>query len=993
MLPHCLHPDREPECRAAARLAETTDFAAHHFNQTLGDREPQSGPAVSPGRRAVGLNEGLEQHPRGRRAQPDAGVRDFEAGDDVCGIGGQARGAELDRSAIGELDGVREQIVEDLAQPDGIAVHLGWQRRIDLHDESDLLGARLLAVHARDLVDRVAQRKIGRREPETSGLHLRVVEDVVDHREQRGALRLHDLGELALPPLEAGLHQHAIDAEDAAERRANLVADPCEEAAPGVVSLGQLAGALRQFGGPLGHSRFKIAAQRDQLSPCRRPAQPQRHRERECRDEDRRQDEHGVIKARIRMCGRLTPPAVCASSDRRSRASADCRIRRRTRVVRLAPMSFTRMASFSRALACAGLLLAFPSAALAQAPPVDPFLGVSILTTGAAAPGGAVTLDNAIDKIVAGGVGQNQPGLALTNLVGGYDDSVLDPIRNFSAAPFTFTATGVKNANGTAAALGGTATGRRIDLNGNTVAGGGGTFTVNANGTFTFVPGTDFADLVYAPGTKFEDLVAAGAATRVVVDFTLHGVNTATGAARDFSGQLVVALTRQADNSLAQLPGSDFADYGSSSRPTTDHTIFPDLQGFVSGLLRYTFAGQPGSAIVLTNNANVTTLGTLAAYGISATTVGQRGYDGRDASITHSSTDGEVGGVGGPVTVESHGTVRTSGAGAVGIFAWSAGGDGGQGGDSGYTRNAKAGGPAGTGGTILVTGSGEIHTSGDDASGILALSQGGNGGGGGDGSTFNGAENGANGGRGGSVEVNGTWDITTGGAKAYGIWGKSFGGTAGSGGDGGWTGTSAGGGGQGTEGGAVKIVNGGKIQTSGADAYGIFGQSIGGFGGDGGSGTSIFYASGGSGEKAGSGGSVEVTNNGTIITTGERAHGIFAESVGGGGGQGGSGGALVGLGGSGAGGGNAGDVRVVNNNEISATGADARGIYAQSVGGGGGDGGSGSGFVGVGGQGQRRPVTAASSRWPTPEKSRRRPARSSRRASAAAAATAVRAPA
>jgi autotransporter-associated beta strand protein len=614
-------------------------------------------------------------------------------------------------------------------------------------------------------------------------------------------------------------------------------------------------------------------------------------------------------------------------------------------------MKFPNVAAFARTLACGGVLVAFPSTALAQAPPVDPFLGVSILTTGAATPGGAVTLDNTIDRTVAGGVNQNQPGLSLTNLVGGYDDSVLDPIRNFSAAPFTFTATAVTNADGTAAALGGNATGRRIDLNGNTVAGGGGTFTVNANGTFTFTPGTDFADLTYASGTTFEDLLAAGAATRVAVDFTLHGVNTSTGATRDFSGQLVVALTRQADNSLTQSLGSDFADYGSSSRPTTDHTIFPDLQGFVSGLLRYTFAGQPGSAIVLTNNANLTTLGTLAAHGISATTVGQRGYDGRDASVTHSSTDGEQGGVGGPVTVDSHGTIRTSGTGAVGIFAWSAGGDGGQGGDSGYTRNAKAGGAAGTGGSILVTGGGEIHTSGDDASGILALSQGGNGGGGGDGSTFNGAENGANGGRGGSVVVNGTWDITTGGAKAYGIWGKSFGGTAGSGGDGGWTGTSAGGGGQGTEGGSVTIVNGGKIQTSGADAYGIFGQSIGGFGGDGGSGTSIFYASGGSGEKAGSGGSVDVTNNGRIITTGARAHGIFAESIGGGGGQGGSGGALVGLGGSGAGGGDAGNVRVANTNDISATGAEARGIYAQSVGGGGGDGGSGSGFVGVGGSG------------------------------------------
>ena len=49
------------------------------------------------------------------------------------------------------------------------------------------------------------------------------------------------------------------------------------------------------------------------------------------------------------------------------------------------------------------------------------------------------------------------------------------------------------------------------------------------------------------------------------------------------------------------------------------------MQTFVSSLLRYTFSGQPGSAIQLTNHANLTTLGLLNAYGISATTIGQRG--------------------------------------------------------------------------------------------------------------------------------------------------------------------------------------------------------------------------------------------------------------------------------------------------------------------------------------------------------------------------------
>ncbi len=577
--------------------------------------------------------------------------------------------------------------------------------------------------------------------------------------------------------------------------------------------------------------------------------------------------------------------------------------------------------------------------AQAQAPPVDPFLGVSILTTGASAPGQAVVANNAQDITVSG---LFQPALSVSSLSGGYDASVLDPITNFSAAPFSFTTTAVFNANGTAGTLGQPVTGHRVDQNGNTVAGLGGQFTLTAAGGFTFTPGTDFAD------------VNVGDTVRVAVDYTLHGVNSTANTTRNFDGVLYVDLTKQPGGTFTQSPAADFADYGSSVRPSTDGTVFPDLKGFVSSLLRFSFAGNAGSPLTLTNTGNLTTLGLIQAYGISATTIGVRGSDGRDASITHSSTDGEPGGQGGTITLVNHGNITTcclGSIGSVGIFAWSEGGDGGQGGDSGYTRNAKAGGPAGTGGTVTVNGDGTIQTFGVNASGILALSQGGNGGGGGDGSTFNGAENGANGGRGGIVVVDGSFNITTHGDKAYGIWGKSFGGAAGSGGDGGWTGTSAGGGGQGTEGGSVTITSGGSIRTSGVQAYGIFGQSIGGVGGDGGNGTSIFYASGGSGDKAGSGGTVMVTNNGSITTTGERAYGIFAESVGGGGGQGGSGGALVGLGGSGAGGGNAGAVEVVNNGSISATGVAARGIYAQSVGGGGGDGGSGSGFVGVGGSG------------------------------------------
>src|SRR4051812_13104266 len=84
--------------------------------------------------------------------------------------------------------------------------------------------------------------------------------------------------------------------------------------------------------------------------------------------------------------------------------------------------------------------------ASAQAPPVDPFLGVRILTTGASSPGGDVTRNITTD------VTTNQstvPSVRVTNESGGYADSVLDPIRSFSAAPFAFSVVGVAKPDGT----------------------------------------------------------------------------------------------------------------------------------------------------------------------------------------------------------------------------------------------------------------------------------------------------------------------------------------------------------------------------------------------------------------------------------------------------------------------------------------------------------------------------------------------------------------
>ena len=158
----------------------------------------------------------------------------------------------------------------------------------------------------------------------------------------------------------------------------------------------------------------------------------------------------------------------------------------------------------------------------------------------------------------------------------------------------------------------------------------------------------------------------------------------------------------------------------------------------------------------------------------------------------------------------------------------------------------------------------------------------------------------------------------------------------------------------------VGTENSGYLITEGKGAYGIFAQSLGGSGGnsstilsisvDAGAGSISagfnFGNAGGTGNLAGD---VSVDNGGIIDTSGDGAHGILAQSIGGGGGNGGvvlSGNLnlsnpvaapLLSIGGSGGDGGDAGDVDVLNSGSIVTRGAGANGIVAQSIGGGGGN--------------------------------------------------------
>ncbi|QRG07357.1 autotransporter outer membrane beta-barrel domain-containing protein [Xanthobacter dioxanivorans] len=483
--------------------------------------------------------------------------------------------------------------------------------------------------------------------------------------------------------------------------------------------------------------------------------------------------------------------------------------------------------------------------------------------------------------------------------------------------------------------------------------------------------------------------------------------------------------------------------------------------------------GGNGGTVKVSGNAAVSTAGERS-HGIEAMSIGGGGGDGGASyalaysQAVHKSVpniavgvalggSGGKGGNGGTVTVNTSGTVTTTGADAFGILGLSVGGGGGDGGISDARTKASGsalvdisttvslggtGGDGGKGGEVKIDSSGDVSTKGDQAIGIAAYSIGGGGGAGGSayaagavsGATGNVGVNVAVGGKGGGGNTGGTakvknaGTIETEGYGAHGIHALSVGGGGGNGGAGTVAASSSGigigkdkpkdgnpggnkvqikavvdvgvggAGGGGSNGGLVEVVNTATVTTRGVEARGILAQSIGGGGGVGGAGTTqgantvqVNVSVGAKGGGASDGGDVTVKNlssTAAITTYGDGAHGIQAQSIGGGGGSGGSGAAGAGettitklgaslaknglkalamkvlpkfsakygikadipikvtgnvtIGGSGGSGGNGKAVTVQNEGGIDTYGQVAAAIYAQSIGGGGGDGGAAS---------------------------------------------------
>ena len=387
------------------------------------------------------------------------------------------------------------------------------------------------------------------------------------------------------------------------------------------------------------------------------------------------------------------------------------------------------------------------------------------------------------------------------------------------------------------------------------------------------------------------------------------------------------------------------------------------------------FVGGDAGNVKVVTQADVTV--STAGDDSDAISIRSSGGDGSDGN-QNGTEDGGNGGTAGAVSVNilNGDTITTKGARSRGLYIMSAGGNGGSGADT----TLESAGNGGTGGSanvtlpdlpyaVSVTNNASIATQGDSAAAIDVNSLGGSGGNGGhtDDSLF--ADAGAPGssGSGGAIQVINSGSLSTAGGQSYGLFANSVGGGGGNGGSANLSlgvfsiglGVDASGGGIGN---TVDLANSGSITTTGDSGAGIFGLSVGGGGGNGGTVgataiglPSISVALGGNGGEGGHGGLVTIDNSGSVETSGFDATAIRALSVGGGGGNGGGASATsysagykaipaisvaLAIGGSGGAGGNGGAVTVTNEGDLTATGDQAYGILAMSAGGGGGNGGN-----------------------------------------------------
>src|SRR5271157_1834760 len=235
---------REVEAASLSGLALHPDPALHELDQADGNGQAQTGAAIAAGGGGAGLREWGEYRGLLFTRDADARVGDHKVQQGLPAAAFLHAGMQRHFAPFGELDGVADEVEDDLAEPGRIA-HDGFGNlRSDLanHLEVLLMGAQRDAPDG--FVESVPQIEFDGVEFDPAGLDLGEIEDVVDDGEQRIGRGAGGLDALPLLLVELGVERQFRHSQDAVHGSPDFVAHVGEK-----LALGETGGGGGQFGG------------------------------------------------------------------------------------------------------------------------------------------------------------------------------------------------------------------------------------------------------------------------------------------------------------------------------------------------------------------------------------------------------------------------------------------------------------------------------------------------------------------------------------------------------------------------------------------------------------------------------------------------------------------------------------------------------------------------------------------------------------------------
>mmetsp|Transcript_23833 Transcript_23833/g.61891 ORF Transcript_23833/g.61891 Transcript_23833/m.61891 type:complete len:265 (+) Transcript_23833:4351-5145(+) len=215
-----------------AGVAVDADVAVHHAHQLLANGEPQAGAAKAACGARLRLREAVEQFGLCGLRDTNAAVRHLDQEADLAfRLDGVLLAADDDLAGLGELDGVGEQVEQNLLDAAAVAAQKGVDLRVDVADDLQLLLGRDHHHRVERLLHRCRDVEVGALQVQLSRFDALQVQDVVNQLQKRVGAALRQLDELALVALQLPAQQHLVHADDAIQRRAHLVAHVRQEGA------------------------------------------------------------------------------------------------------------------------------------------------------------------------------------------------------------------------------------------------------------------------------------------------------------------------------------------------------------------------------------------------------------------------------------------------------------------------------------------------------------------------------------------------------------------------------------------------------------------------------------------------------------------------------------------------------------------------------------------------------------------------------------------